>query len=77
MLYLIILMLQVSPWGINRNLPDGTWRDCFQSGKNEKKNCIENYNTEIFKVKFLDPNKKVAIAHEDPGVALVPPVWPL
>lgn len=35
---LFILMLQMSPWGINRNSPDGTWRgDCFQSGKNEKK----------------------------------------
>lgn len=34
MLYLIILMLQMSTWGINRNPPDGTLGDCFQSRKN-------------------------------------------
>lgn len=34
MLYLIILMLQMSTWGINRNPPVGTLGDCFQSRKN-------------------------------------------
>lgn len=50
MLYLFILMLQMSHRGIDRNPFDGTSGDCFQFGLEKmEKLCTENYNPRILK----------------------------
>lgn len=56
------------------------WGIVFNQGKMGKnKKIAQKIITQKYlhiEIKFLEPNKKVAIAHEAPDVALVPPVWP-